>query len=86
MPAFKCSKCGCVDNTALCGYWNRGKSLPLCSACDPNINKWHGAFDRKHATGLKLGNDGFLYSPVNVDNGSLDWKIKHLGFKIVGDA
>ena len=23
MPLFRCTKCGCVENTAISGYWNR---------------------------------------------------------------
>lgn len=48
MSLFQCSDCGCCENTALCGYWWRsaeGKPA-LCSACDPEIAAWHGAFDR----------------------------------------
>jgi len=50
MPIFKCSKCGCAENTALTNYWSRKylaeeanwsdvgeqyKGLPLCSECSP---------------------------------------------------
>lgn len=48
MPLFKCSKCGCVDNTALGNYWGLyacdGKP-PLCSECDTGV--WHGRFPKK---------------------------------------
>ena len=49
MSLFKCSRCGCVENTALCRYWEthyKGE-LDLCSECDPLINKWHGCFPKK---------------------------------------
>jgi hypothetical protein len=46
---FVCDECGCIDNTALTGYWKRkqhdGKAR--CSECDPGIKKWHGLFDRR---------------------------------------
>lgn len=49
MTIFKCEKCGCAENTALCGYWGRKKGEPaLCSECDPKGNKkWHGCFPKK---------------------------------------
>ena len=47
MSIFKCEKCGCAENTALCGYNFRGKGPALCSECDPKIGKWHGCFEKK---------------------------------------
>src|SRR5258708_20244432 len=48
MATFRCSKCGCNDDTALCNYWSaRVRDIPpVCSACDPKIRKWHGQFAR----------------------------------------
>lgn len=86
MPIFKCTKCGCIENTALSGYWYKGSKPELCSECDPRTGRWHGAFEKRPATGMKLGNDGFLYSQADIDAGNLAWRIKHQGFKIVGDA
>jgi hypothetical protein len=50
MAIFRCSKCGCDDDTALCNYWSaRLQETPtICSACDPKIGKWHGEFPRKY--------------------------------------
>ena len=48
MGVFVCDSCGCLENTALSNYWIRNKGTPaLCSACDPAIGKWHGAFKRR---------------------------------------
>ncbi len=49
MAFFRCTKCGCQEDTALCNYWSaRIQADPLlCSACDPRIRKWHGEFVRK---------------------------------------
>jgi len=48
MGAFVCDKCGCLENTALSNYWVREEGSPaLCSACDPEIGKWHGTFPRR---------------------------------------
>jgi len=47
MSLFICSKCKCVENTALCNYWLKGKKPPLCSKCDPKIKKWHKRFKRE---------------------------------------
>jgi hypothetical protein len=48
MATFRCSRCGCDDDTALCNYWSsRVRDIPpVCSACDPKIRKWHGQFPR----------------------------------------
>lgn len=49
MPLFKCSECGCVENTALSNFWPdtaMGKLPPLCSECDPKIGKWHSEFPK----------------------------------------
>ena len=48
MATFRCSKCGCHDDTALCNYWSaRVRDIPpVCSACDPKIGRWHGQFPR----------------------------------------
>jgi len=48
MSIFKCEKCGCAENTALCRYNFREKDSPaLCSECDPKIGKWHNSFPKK---------------------------------------
>lgn len=50
MSVFQCDVCGCIENTALSNYfWNRNVEKldkNLCSACDPNIGKWHDRFRR----------------------------------------
>jgi hypothetical protein len=49
MSYFECSKCGCVEDTALCYYWSaKLRQTPmLCSACDPKIAKWHDQFPQE---------------------------------------
>lgn len=84
MPLFQCTKCRCIENTAVCGYnWLMDKSKALCSECDPEFGKWHGIFEKKSAIGLYLGNDGFLYHEDTVNSDQLDWRIKHQGFMIL---
>jgi hypothetical protein len=48
MATFRCGECGCEEDTALCNYWSDRvrDSVPVCSACDPKIRKWHGQFPR----------------------------------------
>ncbi|MCO8166897.1 hypothetical protein NJC40_03770 [Pseudomonas sp. 21LCFQ02] len=56
MSLFQCYACGCRENTAtsnfalrrVAGQWRGVPSLPwmLCSACDPDIGRWHGEFER----------------------------------------
>jgi hypothetical protein len=54
MPLFKCSNCGCCENTALSNYWidtmSRERKPALCSECDPRIGKWHGKFEKQPFT------------------------------------
>lgn len=85
MPIFQCSKCGCVENTALCNYWwgvVHDKKPPLCSECDPEIGKWHGKFEKKSAKGMLLDNEGLLWSKQELISGQLDFRIKNQGLKI----
>jgi hypothetical protein len=60
MATFRCSKCGCHEDTALCNYWSdRVRDMPLvCSACDPRIEKWHGQFPRLFGTFLVTPSPG----------------------------
>jgi len=48
MPLFECEQCHCVDNTALTNFWQAHieEKPQLCSACDPEIGKWHDKFPR----------------------------------------
>lgn len=47
MSIFKCEKCGCAENTALCRYNFRRDAPALCSECDPEGNmKWHNCFPK----------------------------------------
>lgn len=47
MPLFRCSKCDCVENTALGEYWGRPEK-PLCSECSEiRGNRWHGQFPKE---------------------------------------
>lgn len=86
MPIFQCEGCGCIDNTATSNFWTRTTLSPLCSACDPEIGRWHGRFPQQPAAGMLLGSDSFLYSQEELDSGQLDWRIQHQGFTIVGTA
>ena len=88
MSLFKCHNCGCVENTATSNFWHNRYvgEANLCSECDPSIGKWHGWFDKKPANGMMLGNDGFLYSKEQVDNGMLKWREDNQGFRVVGPA
>lgn len=58
MSTFRCGKCGCSEDTALCNYWTARVRdiLPVCSACDAGIGKWHGEFPRLFGT--------FLSTPI----------------------
>lgn len=74
MPNFACTQCGCVENTACCNYWTRvtmDKLPALCSACDPDIGKWHGRFEQRPAAGMLVDQSGHLWSQGQVDGGAL---------------
>ena len=62
MALFPCSKCGCVEDTALCHFWSaRLREMPtVCSACDPTIGKWHGEFPQEPARDWATDERGFL--------------------------
>lgn len=45
-PIFKCSKCGCLENTALTrGSWHKPFNNMQCSEC--STGKWHGKFKKE---------------------------------------
>lgn len=65
MPLFKCSKCGCVENTALAGAWTQwhiDKKPVLCSEC--KTGKWHGEFPKDQADGIFTDRHGKQYTFV----------------------
>src|SRR5258708_34039751 len=69
MPLFPCSKCNCVEDTALCHYWSARlrQTSTVCSACDPGIGKWHGEFPKESAQDWISDRNGFL-----LDKGSVE--------------
>lgn len=74
MPLFMCSKCGCIENTALGYYWNEmmdahqenRAAKPLCSLC--RTGKWHDQFPYESAKGWLLASDGFIYSKADAES------------------
>ena len=62
MSLFQCSKCGCVEDTALCRFWAaRVRQTPaMCSGCDPGVGKWHGEFPQESARNWVSDKQGFL--------------------------
>jgi hypothetical protein len=69
MPLFPCSKCNCVEDTALCHYWSARlrQTTTVCSACDPTIGKWHGEFPQESAHGWVSDERGFLLDKREVE-------------------
>ena len=69
MPLFACSKCNCVEDTALSHYWGARlrQTAALCSACDPAIGKWHAEFPRESADAFVNDRDGFLLDKRAVE-------------------
>lgn len=63
MPLFECTKCGAVENTALCNFWLTRPAI--CSECDPEIGQWHGRFPKKSvAVYLAGGKDRWIDYPA----------------------
>ena len=80
MPLFRCSKCGCIENTACCDYWSRvhlDEKEPLCSECE--TGEWHGLFNKRSADGMLIDQNNHLWSQEQIDAGYLP---KH--YKIIG--
>lgn len=50
MSIYICEKCGCIENTALGGYWinKYNNELGMCSEC--NTGEWHNEFEKVHWT------------------------------------
>jgi hypothetical protein len=69
MPLFSCTKCNCVEDTALCHYWSARlrQTSAVCSACDPTIGKWHGEFPKESAQGWISERGGFLVDKRAVE-------------------
>ena len=69
MPLFPCSKCNCIEDTALCHYWSARlrQTSAVCSACDPTISKWHGEFPKESAQGWSGDRSGFLLDKRAVE-------------------
>jgi hypothetical protein len=69
MPLFPCSKCNCIEDTALCHYWSARlrQTSAVCSACDPTIGKWHGEFAKESAQGWSSDRSGFLLDKRAVE-------------------
>lgn len=82
MPLYRCSKCGCVENTAMSNYWRAAdKAQALCSECDPAIGQWHGQFPKRSAVGMLIDQNGHLWSRETVEAGQLP-----VSYQIVGEV
>ena len=96
MSVYRCSQCGCMENTACSNYWSQRHPMTqdgekinplsiLCTQCDPEFKKWHGMFPRTSAQGMILCSDGFLYYPEDVESQSFKFRMKHQDLKVVGE-
>lgn len=82
MPLYCCSKCGCVENTAMSNYWETAnKDAAMCSECDPEIGKWHGQFTKRSAAGMLVDQNGHLWGRESVEKGQLP-----AAYQIVGEV
>jgi hypothetical protein len=68
MPLYRCTGCGCAENTGLTDYWiQKLDNLPvLCSACTPSLGTWHGRFPQESAVGMLIDGRGFLWRPQEI--------------------
>jgi hypothetical protein len=76
MPLFRCTQCGCVENTATGNYWSRPKE-PICSECDTGV--WHGRFPKRSAEGMLIDQNGHLWSQGQIDGGVIPSHYKIVG-------
>jgi hypothetical protein len=67
MPLYRCTMCGCFDNTGLTDFWVRHlRQLPaLCSDCSPGL-RWHGRWPKTSAVGMLVDGRGFLWRPQEL--------------------
>ena len=79
MSVFICETCGCIDNTAVSGYWRNvvNNEPKQCSEC--NTGKWHGEWEKDHWT--KYGVEKLLELEARRD-GSMINATKYL--KMIG--
>ena len=88
MPLFMCTKCGCVENTALGHYWvpkfKDGGQPVECSEC--HTGQWHGRFDKRSADGYFVDNQGFLWSMEEISAGRLPPHAKIVATIVNGTA
>lgn len=61
MPLYRCTKCGCVENTAI-GYYY-GRAEPVCTECE--TGSWHDHFDKKSSEGYFVDRSGYLWKDQN---------------------
>lgn len=83
MPLFRCSRCDCVENTALSSYWVdqwKGRAT-ICSECE--TGKWHNKFPKRSADGYYFDDTGFLFHPDEIDHTTMEWK-SNPSIKMIG--
>jgi hypothetical protein len=67
-------------------YWidrAQGKAAFLCSECA--TGKWHNRFPKQSADGYYIDNQGFIYSPDEIDTETMEWTYNR-NFKMIGKA
>lgn len=69
MPLFKCTKCGCIDNTAAAGSYWQDRENAQCAECF--TGKWHDLFPKETPKEKGLIPDPhfppFYASPKNIE-------------------
>ena len=84
MSLVRCTKCGCVENTACCHWFDHLEDKQyLCSECDPEIGRWHGRFAKTSADGFFFDDSHLIYEPEEVDMRTMRWKYNK-NFKMIG--
>lgn len=81
MPLFKCTKCGCIDNTACGGSYWLNPQRAECSECF--TGKWEAPFPKKTPEEMGLivdphhGNGRFYATPANIEMVAKERAISH---------
>ena len=84
MSLFRCTKCGCVENTACSDFYvdKFTYKIPvLCSEC--KTGKWHGRFHKKSADGYFYDENDLIYHPNEVDIEKMEWTYNR-NYKMTG--
>ena len=74
MPLYRCSQCGCVENTATGRFWGQTWAIRKgdsdgCKCSECLTGTWHGRFPKTSADGMVEDEGGFIWMEDEIKNG-----------------